>query len=74
MSNTRRKVLMLSTDQNLLKSDSHVSQRLLKTAELVDELHVVVLTSPGFQATQLAQNIFYYLQTQRLNRFIISMH
>jgi glycosyltransferase involved in cell wall biosynthesis len=56
------KVLMLSSDRNILSPGSAVSERMKEYANLVNELHIVLLcdASHGLKATQLSPNSWVY--------------
>lgn len=55
------RVLMVSTDPNILVSGSAVSERMRGYASLVGELHIVVLSKPGFASKiAIAPNCFAY--------------
>jgi glycosyltransferase involved in cell wall biosynthesis len=56
------KVLMISTDRNILTPGSAVSERMKEYGHLVEELHIVVLsdTSHGLKNTQIEKNIWAY--------------
>lgn len=49
------KVLMLSTDQNILKENSPVRQRMIEYGGLAEELHIIVFTRRKFQIPRLRQ-------------------
>ncbi len=57
------KVLMISSDRNILAPGSAVGERMKEYGKLVDELHIVLLsdTSHGLKETALSQNVFVYL-------------
>ena len=56
------KVLMISSDRNILVPDSAVAGRMKKYGELVDELHIVLMcdSSHGLKPTQLATRVWVY--------------
>ncbi len=56
------KVLMISSDRNIAVSDSAVSKRMQEYGELVEELHIVILSgsSHGLKAGKLGANVFFY--------------
>lgn len=56
------KVLMISSDRNILEPESAVSSRMKEYGALVGELHIVLLSdsSHGLKDTQLGKNIRVY--------------
>lgn len=56
------KVLMIGTDRNLLVAGSAVSERIKEYGQLVEELHIVLLSdsSHGLKETKLAPNVTVY--------------
>ena len=56
------KVLMISTDRNLLSKDSAVSKRMIEYGDLVGELHIVLLSdrSHNLKESQLGKNVWVY--------------
>lgn len=56
------KILMLSSDRNILTPNSAVSLRMKEYAGLVEELHIVLLSnaSHGLKEAQLDKNIWVY--------------
>jgi glycosyltransferase involved in cell wall biosynthesis len=56
------KVLMISSDRNILTPRSAVAERMKEYASLVGELHIVLLSkkSLGLSATQLSENLWIY--------------
>jgi len=56
------KILMIGTDRNLVVPGSAVSQRAKDYANLVEELHIVLLSdlSHGLKDTQLGPNVWVY--------------
>ncbi len=56
------KVLMISSDRNIAVSDSAVSRRMQEYGELVEELHIVILSdrSHGLKAGKSGKNVFFY--------------
>jgi glycosyltransferase involved in cell wall biosynthesis len=65
------KVLMLSSDRNVLASGSAVAERMKEYGALVEELHVVLLSdkSHGLKDTQLDKNIWVYPTNSSRNFF-----
>ena len=56
------KVLMISSDRNVLQPGSAVAARMKEYGALISELHIVLLsdTSHGLKDTQLATNVWVY--------------
>lgn len=56
------KVLMISSDRNLLTANSPVSERLKEYGTLVEELHIVLLSdrTHGLSETSLGKNVWVY--------------
>ena len=56
------KVLMISTDRNILTPGSAVSERMKEYAGLVDELHIVLLSdkSHNLKETSLTPKLWVY--------------
>lgn len=56
------KVLMISTDRNILAPGSAVSERMKEYGKLVDELHIVLLSdrAHGLKDTVLDNNVWVY--------------
>jgi glycosyltransferase involved in cell wall biosynthesis len=56
------KVLMISSDRNILSTGSAVSERIKEYGLLVEELHIVVLsdTSHKLKETKLSDNVWVY--------------
>ncbi len=56
------KVLMISSDRNIAVPDSAVSRRMQEYGELVEELHIVILSdsSHGLKAGKWGKNVFFY--------------
>lgn len=56
------KVLMISSDRNILTSGSPVSERMKEYGALVDELHIVLLSnaSHGLKDGQISKNVWVY--------------
>jgi glycosyltransferase involved in cell wall biosynthesis len=56
------KVLMISTDRNILSDGSAVSERMKEYGALVEELHIVVMSdsSHGLKEKQLSKNVWIY--------------
>ena len=76
------KVLMLSIDAKIFESGSAVQDLMREYGTIVDELHIVVYTKPGFSETQIAPNVWayptntaykpvYFLDGYRLGRMLI---
>jgi len=62
MSISGLKVLMISSDRNILVPDSAVEERMKTYGNLVEELHIVLLsdTSHGLKETKLSENVWVY--------------
>ncbi|KND48434.1 MAG: poly(glycerol-phosphate) alpha-glucosyltransferase [Parcubacteria bacterium C7867-005] len=62
MDRSEIKVLMISTDRNILAPGSAVSERMKEYGELVSELHIVLLSdsSHNLKNTELSKNIWVY--------------
>jgi len=57
------KVLILSTDQNILEKNSAVAARMLEYGSLVDELHIIVFSIGSFvdsKRLQIGNNVWVY--------------
>lgn len=55
------KVLMISSDRNILVPESAVHRRMAEYGELVDELHIVVLSPAGLEPrVQISSNVWAY--------------
>jgi glycosyltransferase involved in cell wall biosynthesis len=56
------KVLMISTDRNILQSGSAVSERMKEYGDLVGELHIVLLSKSleKLKETSLSKNVWVY--------------
>ncbi len=56
------KVLMISSDRNILAPGSAVAERMKEYGRLVEELHIVLLSDAkhGLKNTQLDKNVFVY--------------
>ncbi len=56
------KVLMISSDRNVLSANSAVSERMKEYGGLVEELHIVLLSdsSHDLKAAQLGKNVWVY--------------
>jgi glycosyltransferase involved in cell wall biosynthesis len=62
MPDTKLKVLMISSDRKILAPGSAVAERMKEYADLVQELHIILLSdkSHGLRDTQLASNLWVY--------------
>ncbi|MDP2696260.1 MAG: glycosyltransferase family 4 protein [bacterium] len=54
------KVLMLSTDKNILQSGTEVHERMKEYANLIEELHVVVYGRQRIAESRITANFFIY--------------
>ncbi len=65
------KVLMISTDRNILVAGSSVSERMLEYSSLVEELHIVLLCDGdhGLQENKLSDNVWVY-PTNSTSKFL----
>ena len=56
------KVLMISSDRNIVVSGSTVAERMKEYGNLVEELHIVILSDSahGLKTAQLSQNVWVY--------------
>ncbi len=58
------KILMISTDRNILQADSEVQKRMLEYGSLADELHIIVFTKRNDQVSsfkfQVSNNVWAY--------------
>lgn len=65
------KILMISGDRNILTPNSQVSQRIKKYGDMVQELHIVLLSDRkhGLKETQITPNTWVY-PTNSQNRFL----
>jgi glycosyltransferase involved in cell wall biosynthesis len=65
------RVLMISTDRNILVPGSSVLDRMLNYGTLVEELHIVLLSDSkhGLKQTQLGRNVWVY-PTNSLFKFL----
>jgi|SRR3989338_8121773 len=63
------KVLMISSDRNILVPGSAVSERMKEYGTLVEELHIVLLSDArhGLQDKQLSSNVWVYTTNSSLN-------
>ena len=51
---------MLSLDQNIFQKGATVRSRMIEYGTLVDQLHIVVATSPGLSPEKLSENVWVY--------------
>jgi glycosyltransferase involved in cell wall biosynthesis len=65
------KVLMISSDRNILAKGSAVALRMKEYGRLVEELHIILMSdkSHGLIAGKLADNVWVY-PTNSLNKFL----
>ena len=65
------KVLMISSDRNILVPGSVVSERMKEYGALVEELHIVLLSDAqhGLKDKQLSKNVWVY-PTNSISRFL----
>ncbi len=67
------RVLMLSTDQNIFKTDSAARERMKDYGTIADELHIIVytnkLTTNNSQPTTLTDNVFIYPTNSKFKFF-----
>lgn len=63
------KVLMLSADSSIFVSDSPVSLEMKELGKLVDELHIVVLSSSGFKEISIEKNVYAHPTNSFLDAF-----
>lgn len=79
------RVLMISIDRKIFESGSDAERRHIAYGGMVDELHIVVFTPPGYSARQLSAHTFvyptntawkpfYFFDAYRLCREIIGHH
>lgn len=63
------KVLMISSDRNILVSGSVVSERMKEYGALVEELHIILLSDVrhGLMDKQLSENVWIYPTNSRIN-------
>lgn len=64
------KVLMVSSDSNILNPKSSVRERMREYAKLVDELHIIVLSKASLEPRiEVSSNCFAYPTNSRLKLF-----
>lgn len=70
MNSTGLKVLMISSDRNILDKGSAVSMRQKEYGKLVEELHIIVLTTTrNLTAVQISENVWAY-PTNTTSKFL----
>lgn len=62
------KILLISTDRNILKKGSAVRKRMLKYGGLVEELHIIIFSKRGFKEKKIGENVYVY-PTNSFSRF-----
>lgn len=69
------KILMISSDRNVLVSGSEVAKRMAEYGALAEELHIVVLTDKkhGLSALKVGENVWAY-PTNSLTSFLRPWH
>src|SRR3989344_1781592 len=76
------KVLMFSIDQSILSDGSESEKRMKEYGSVLDELHIIIHTAPGFKEKQISEEVrayptntvfkpFYFLGAYRIGRRII---
>lgn len=63
------KVLMFSIDKNIFQKGSEARSWMVSYGALVEELHIIVYTKPGFQKEQISSNTFAYSTNTRFRPF-----
>lgn len=72
MEGNKLKVLMISTDRKIFEQSSAVETRMKEYGTLVEELHIVVMTTSGnFVKKQISSNVWIYPTNSLLKWFYI---